>query len=112
MTREMITDALRFWELARIPYNLVLLTIVVLVIGPEFGTLPVIKLALLAFFAVIANVLYSVAYPIDIFMQMSAWHEGWRVGRFGLWLIGLLTAAFLTLATSLAFTDFQGGFAD
>lgn len=102
MDREMITDALRFWELARIPYNLVLLLIVVLVVGPQFATMPVNALGMLAFLAVIANVLYSIAYPIDIFMQLSSWREGWRAARFGLWLIGMLTAAWLTFNVSLA----------
>jgi hypothetical protein len=102
MDRAHITDALRFWELARIPYNLVLLTIVVLVVGPQFGAMPVNALGLFVFLAVLANVLYSVVYPIDIFMQMSAWHEGWRAARFGLWLIGMLTAAWLTFNVSLA----------
>ena len=97
MSREIITDALRFWELARIPYNLVLLLVVVMTIGPQtFGVLPVNALGVFAFLAVVANVLYCVAYPVDIFMQMSAWHEGWRAARFGLWLIGMLTAAWLT----------------
>jgi hypothetical protein len=103
MDREMITDALRFWELGRIPYNLVLLTIAVATVGPAtFTLLPVNALGVFIVLAVVANVLYCVAYPIDIFMQMSAWREGWRAARFGLWLVGMLTAAWLTFNVCLS----------
>jgi hypothetical protein len=107
MARTMITDALRFWELGRIPYNLILLTIVVATVGPQaMSALPLNAWGLLAVLGVIANMLYCAAYPVDLFLQVSAWREGWRQTRMALWLVGMFVAAWFTynLCAGLAAT--------
>jgi hypothetical protein len=94
--RERITDALRFWEILRIPYNLVLVAIALATAGiAKLMVLPVDLWLWLAFFAVIANVLYCAAYPVDLFVQMSDWRILWRRWRWVLWMVGTLTAGWL-----------------
>jgi hypothetical protein len=102
MLRANITDALRFWEPMRVVYNLVLLAVVVFTVGPQtLAQIPVNALTLnvlgaVGFMALLANILYCAAYPVDLFVQASDWREGWRTARLGLWLIGTLTAAWIT----------------
>ena len=81
--REHITDAIRFWELARVPYNLVLaaMSLGILVYGglDELGW---IVMALPLFIlAVIANALYCVAYPIDLLVRASDFRGPWLHAR-------------------------------
>lgn len=99
LNREHVTDALRFWETGRIAYNGVLAAIVA---GGFFWSggdwavwLPL--LPGLFIFAVMANLLYCAAYPVDIFVQASDFRERWRGLRWGLWAIGLLIAAVLAV---------------
>lgn len=97
--RAIFDDALRFWELRRIPYNLVLAAVVALwiaftwrhfhaaVIGPAIVVLFVM--------AALANVLYSVAYCLDVFIQFSSFRELWRRYRWAVWLAGTFLAVAL-----------------
>ena len=97
MDRETVTDALRFWELRRIPYNLALIAIVVATVGVEkVPALPLNYWGTLGVLAVVANVLYCAAYPVDLFVQMSAWRASWRQWRIALWFVGMFTAGWLT----------------
>jgi len=90
-----IADALRFWELRRIAYNL-LLTMVfvgwVVVSWPLFkGAFSLVHLAQLAVLALITNVLYCAAYLAELFFRdlaLSTWHR-WR---WGIWIVGTLFA--------------------
>jgi hypothetical protein len=94
--RELLVDAVRYWEPRRIPYNLTLIAIVfiwVIATWPHFR--PALTLTSLGIFTVlglIANVLYSVAYLIDIVLQTASFRNAWRQRRWLLWLAGLILA--------------------
>jgi hypothetical protein len=98
--RELFADAARFWEPRRIPYNLVLITIVctwLVATWPHFR--PALTLSSLGIFTVlglIANVCYSVAYLIDLALQTASIRSVWRRWRWVLWLAGLILAIVLT----------------
>jgi hypothetical protein len=94
--REVLTDALRYWEPRRIGYNGFLAAIV---LGWVVFTWPHFRSAftwssLLALFvlAVLANVCYSAAYLVDVPVQYSAFRDSWRRWRWALWLVGVLFA--------------------
>ena len=97
--REILTDALRFWEWRRMFYNLVLGAIVLL----EFARLfPVSKHALqfnalltLFLLAVLANAAYCAAYLVELLVQFSEFRERWRRWRLALWILGTVFAAVL-----------------
>jgi hypothetical protein len=98
--REKLSDAIRFWEIRRIFYNLWLAAIVVIYFVMN---LPVSKSfiqadALMSLFilAVLANVAYCAAYPVDLFVQMSGVREPWRTLRWVLFVIGMVFAGILT----------------
>jgi len=98
--REYATDAIKFWEPARILYNLVLAAIVIVYFAVTY---PVSKSALsvdvclgLFLLAVIANVAYCAAYIVDIFAQGSGFRETWRRSRKVLFVVGTLFAAIIT----------------
>lgn len=96
---EHITSALRFWEPARLVYNLVLVAVVIawlgasVVLAPRAG--PILTLVVCA---AAANLLYCLAYPVDLFVQASDFRQGWRrLGRPLLFLAGTLLAVALAL---------------
>ncbi len=98
--REYATDAIKFWEPARILYNLVLAAIVIVYFA---ATYPLSKSALsvdvclgLFLLAVIANVAYCAAYIVDIFAQGSGFRETWQRSRKVLFVVGTLFAAIIT----------------
>src|SRR6266481_6694916 len=98
--RELLADAAHFWEPRRISYNLALIAIVftwLIATWPHFR--PALTLASLGIFTVlglIANVLYSVAYLIDMGLQTASFRNAWRQRRWVLWLAGLILAIALT----------------
>lgn len=106
--RTHILDALRFWEVWRAPFNLVMAAIVVVVafldIGADIRQAARWLEFLPAFFVfgVAANVLYCAAYPLDLLLQTSPLRESWRRMRWGLWALGLLFAIALTLLALFA----------
>jgi hypothetical protein len=94
--RDVITDAIRYWEPRRVGYNLVLAAIVlgwIALTWPHFRS-AFIWPSLLALFvlAVLANVCYCAAYLVDIPLQYSAFQTSWRRRRWALWLIGVAFA--------------------
>jgi len=95
-SRAPLADAIRFWELRRIPYNLVLSTVVVawlVVTWPHFRpALTFSSLLLLVILALLANACYCAAYLVDLPMQHSALCAVWRRWRWALWLVGTLFA--------------------
>jgi hypothetical protein len=97
---EITTDALRFWERRRAVYNIILAGVVLwyFVAGlPQARrALEVNLLLLMVVFAVVANVLYCLAYIADIFVQCSGLKRGWREWRWVLFLIGTTTAGIIT----------------
>lgn len=98
--REILTDAIRYWEPRRIAYNVIL----ALVVGgwfvftwPHFrGAMTAESLLLLFILAALANICYCAAYLADIPLQYSAYRGMWRQWRWGLWLMGTLMATALT----------------
>jgi hypothetical protein len=94
-----IKNALRFWEPMRAAYNGVLIVVAVV----EFtARLPKSRESLradsfVALFAltVVANILYSVAYAIDVPLQIAEFGGQSRRWRWALWTIGTLFAAAL-----------------
>jgi hypothetical protein len=95
-----LSDALKYWEPRRIPYNLVLAGIALGWVGftwPHFrAAFRWQSLPLLFVLAVLANACYCTAYLADIPLQCSAFRSGWRRGRWMLWLLGMLSASAVT----------------
>lgn len=91
-----LSDAARFWEWRRIPYNAVLL---VVVLAWLFGTWPhfrealkLINLLRLLVLALLANLCYTAAYLVDLPLQASTGSSTRRNWRWGLWSVGMLVA--------------------
>jgi hypothetical protein len=98
--RAIAADALRFWEWGRVFYNSVLLAIVaVYFVAGLPGSWRSLSLNLLLFIfvmAVVANVLYSLAYVADVFVQLAGLRPAWGRWRWLLLLIGTTTAGIIT----------------
>lgn len=103
--REAASNAIAFWERARIGYNLVLAGVVFgyFIVGlPLSKSLFSIDLALgLFILAVLANVAFCAAYPVDIFAQMSSFNSAWRRVRWVVLAIGILFAAAIARFTAM-----------
>jgi hypothetical protein len=97
--RELIANAIGFWELRRLIYNFVLFAVVVAWVAgtwPHFRPMfEVHSLLLLAILALLANACYCAAYLVDIPLQCSALGAAWRRRRWTLWLAGTLFAILL-----------------
>jgi Mn2+/Fe2+ NRAMP family transporter len=98
--RDVLSNALAYWERRRLFYNAVLLVIALfmfLVGQPETRSLLSFSGAVVfLMLAVVANVLYSVAYLPDIALQLSNYRDGWLRWRKGLFWFGLVFAGLLT----------------
>jgi hypothetical protein len=85
-------DAVRYWEVRRIWYNLILLGIAVewvVATWPHFRpAMSVASLLKLLVLAALANLCYSAAYVVDIPLQHSGSRAAWRRGRWALWVAG------------------------
>jgi hypothetical protein len=97
--REILSNAIRYWEPRRIAYNLILAAIVIAWAAfswPHFR--PALKfesLVLVAVLAVLANICYCSAYLVDLAMQYSNFRSLWVRWRWGLWVCGMLFATLL-----------------
>ena len=97
--REILTDAIRYWERLRIVYNFLLVAVVIIWITttwPHFRpafTWP--SLVALLVLAMLANLCYCAAYVADLPVQYSSFCALWRCWRWGLWLTGTLFAILL-----------------
>lgn len=95
-----LADAIRFWERARVVYNLILIGIVAIwfvATWPRF--LPAMHWFLLfqlIGLGLIANALYCAAYFVDIPMQHSAVATDWKCWRWALFTLGTLLAFLVT----------------
>jgi hypothetical protein len=98
---EISTDAIRYWELRRILFNLLLVVVflVAMILSPRNYE---VSLQLfwasavgLSVLAVLANLCYCIVYPIDLFIQCSDFRERWRRWRFILFIFGTLFACSL-----------------
>ncbi|HET6906022.1 MAG TPA: hypothetical protein VFH52_03635 [Rhodanobacteraceae bacterium] len=92
--REALTDAIRYWELRRIVYNLALAAVVI-ALAVAFWTRIRERLSFelllgLVVLAVLANLCYCAAYLADVPMQLSSYRAGWRRWRWLLWIFGVL----------------------
>jgi hypothetical protein len=98
--RDLISDAIAYWEPRRIGYNLVLAAIVlgwVTLTWPHFRTALTWQSAFAVFvLAVLANVCYCAAYFVDVTAQYSAFRIPWRRRRWALWVIGVICAGAIT----------------
>jgi len=103
-THHVVGDALRYWERHRIVYNLVLLVVVAAIFGANaaaFGRIVSLDLFLQLFLlAVLANVAYCAAYPVDFTVQWSTLRPSWLRMRWIVFLIGLAFAT--TIAQFIA----------
>lgn len=94
--REIFTDAIGYWELRRILYNVILAIVVTfwfIVTWPHFK--PALTLQTLVFLfalAMLANVCYCAAYLADVPMQYSLFRTVWRRWRWRLWTVGVIFA--------------------
>jgi len=92
---ELARHALRYWERRRLPYNLVLLAVVLVHFYSSWpgSRAMLVPDGLLQFFvfAVLANVAYCAAYPVDLFVQFSGQRAGWV--RPAVWVTGTAFAA-------------------
>jgi hypothetical protein len=102
--REIITDALRYWERRRLVYNALLAAIVVVahvVVGwPAVGAALLDRALNLFVLAVLANVLYCAAYVAHVFLQLSGFRAQRGRWRLALLVAGCAFAAVLTLLVS------------
>lgn len=96
--REIITNALHYWERKRVIYNLLLALPVAahainsIMSGQKIEWLE--KITVLFVLAVIANVLYCAAYLVDIPVQYSEYRRHWLRWRLALFVIGALFALY------------------
>jgi hypothetical protein len=97
--REILTDALRFWEWRRLFYNLILVGVVLFEFARQWPgskvALQVQPLLALFLLAVLANAAYCAAYLVELLVQFSEFCDAWRRWRTGLWLVGTAFAATL-----------------
>jgi hypothetical protein len=98
--KERLADALRFWERQRLLYNLVLVGVVFVwfvATWPHFRpAMHLFRLFQLIGLGLIANVLYSAAYLVDILMQRSGVAADRQRWRLQLWVLGTFLAFLLT----------------
>lgn len=97
--RNTLREAIRFWELNRIGYNLALAALCgawVVLTWPHFRPGVVLPhLAELVALILLANVCYCAAYLAEALLQGIASDATRQRWRWGLWLVGTLFALFL-----------------
>lgn len=110
--REFATDALRYWEIRRLFYNLIL---AVIVTGHFFAAWPASRSSLtldgilgLFLLSVLANVAYSAVYVADVFIQVSGFRASRARWRWILLIVGFSFAAVLTHFVASGMFDGQG----
>jgi len=107
--RDIATDAISYWEPRRIIYNLILGLIVMgyFVAGLPYSRDNVSFDSILGFFvlAVLANIAYCAAYPVDVFAQLSGFRDLWRRFRWILLFVGIAFAAIITRIFAMSFTN-------
>jgi len=101
------SNALSYWEPRRLVYNGVLLLVVA---GCFVAGMPEARshvgpnlLIVLFLLAVVANVLYSLAYLVDVFVQISSLRAAWLQRRWVLFAVGTLAAAALARFAAIGF---------
>ena len=97
--REVLDEAIRYWERRRIADNIILVVVAagwLVSTWPHFrGALSLSTLLVLFMLAVLANIGYCAAYLADITMQYSSFRHAWQRRRWVLWLTGTVFATVL-----------------
>jgi len=97
--RDVLTDAIRYWELRRIAYNAILAAVVVVVFvlhWPQSGSALSADMAQTLFIlAVLANVAYCAAYVADFVAQYSGFRATWQRHRWLLFVVGVVFASII-----------------
>ena len=97
--RDVLTDAIRYWELRRIAYNVILVAIVLAVFIVQWpdsrSAVSADLIQRLFILAVLANVAYCAAYVVDVAAQSSAFRDAWKRHRWLLFAIGVVFAGIL-----------------
>jgi hypothetical protein len=92
-------DAIYFWELRRLYYNLALIAAAIfwlIATWPHFRPAFTLRsLFLLTILALMANACYCAAYLVDIPMQLSTLGASWKSYRWIVWPVGTLFALLL-----------------
>ena len=92
--RDALSNAIHYWELRRVVYNLALAAVVIalaIASWTRIATRLSFELLLgLLVLAVLANVCYCAAYVVDLPMQLSSHGGTWKRWRWLLWLFGVL----------------------
>ncbi len=95
-----MTGAIRYWEPRRLVYNALLAAVLLIYFGlnyPASKSILSVNLVFAVFLlAVLANVAYCAAYPVDVFVCASNYREEWRKYRWIVFIIGLSFAAIIT----------------
>ena len=98
--RDVLTDAIRYWEPRRIAYNAVLAIVVVAVAALQWpgsrATLSAQLAQQIFLLAVLANEAYCAAYVVDVAAQSSAFRATWQRHRWVLFAIGLAFSGIIT----------------
>jgi asparagine N-glycosylation enzyme membrane subunit Stt3 len=105
--RELAAEALRYWEPRRLVYNIVLAGVVIFYFAlawPNSRAFISINAVLFLFIlAVLANICYSAAYVVDVFVQLSSLRVLWLQRRWLLFVLGTMFGAVITRFFALAF---------
>jgi hypothetical protein len=98
--RELLSDAIRYWEPRRWLYNAALAAVVLLCFAiqlPSAWTRLTFQIVLWVFIdAVLANIAYCAAYPVDVVLQYSSLRPVWCKRRWYLLVIGTLFGCAIT----------------
>ena len=104
--REIVTDAIGYWEPRRLVYNAALVVVVAVYFCAGWpasrDVLTLDGFLGLAVLAVLANVCYCAAYIVDLFAQLSGFRVLWLRWRWSLLALGIGFAAIITRFFALA----------
>jgi hypothetical protein len=105
--RELVAEALKYWEPRRIAYNAVLAAVVIFYFGLQWPNsrplLSIDSVLFLFILAVVANICYCAAYVVDVFVQLSTLRSLWLPKRWLLFALGTVFAAVITRFFALVF---------
>ena len=110
LIRVIVTDSIRYWEFMRLIFNAVLtITAILSVMWMRLEFSSVEMLAGLVGLLIVANLFYCLAYPVDVFVQLSSYRDAWRRARILPFLAGLaLCAGFVLAAIYVVTPDVPG----
>ncbi len=101
--RDAIREAIRFWEPARIAYCILLAVMTLAMLGLS----GILRAGLLGWLhllaaAILANVLYTFAYPVDLMLNAAGLPKPWRRAvRVLLWCFGTVLACWLAIGAAI-----------